>query len=417
MNWGIVLGVLGLVVSLLAVWSVGKVNSSAERLRRKIEENEVNIRQLRELVAEQREDLDEHEEALAGIVTPARNTTGPAVVVYNPTKNADFDYLKTTLARIAADAALPEPVWLPTTADDPGAGQTRQALEMGASVVIAAGGDGTVRNVGEVLAGTGTPLGLLPVGTGNLLARNLSLPFASPHRMALIALTGRESAIDVGWLKIVPHAEPAATEETSAESDGHNGEDSGSPFAKPAKAGTYAFLVNAGLGLDADIMAAAEEKSELKEKLGWLAYVKAAVPHMLAAKMRVKISTRRDMAPVSVEARTVMLLNCGELVGGLVLDPHARPDDGWLELAVLDTRRGIIGWGDLARQVGYNGLGLKPVSIPGFEPSGDIDVHRINAATIVADSPQLVQVDGDVLGRATNISGYIEEGALRVRVP
>lgn len=149
--------------------------------------------------------------------------------MYNPTKNADFDYLKTTLARIAADAALPEPVWLPTTADDPGAGQTRQALEMGASVVIAAGGDGTVRNVGEVLAGTGTPLGLLPVGTGNLLARNLSLPFASPHRMALIALTGRESAIDVGWLKIVPHAEPAATEETSAESDGHSGEDSGSP--------------------------------------------------------------------------------------------------------------------------------------------------------------------------------------------
>ena len=111
-----------------------------------------------------------------------------------------------------------------------------------------------------------------------------------------------------------------------------------------------------------------------------------------------------------------MALNCGELVGGFVLDPHAKPDDGWLELAVLDTRRGLIGWGDIVRQVGLNGLGLKPVKLPGIENSGDIDVHRINQARIEADSAQQVQVDGDVLGYSREIITRIDEASLRVRV-
>ncbi|MDV6239508.1 hypothetical protein HMPREF3167_04975 [Trueperella sp. HMSC08B05] len=402
MDWGIVVGVLGLVVGLFALWSAARVNSSADSLRLKCDANEAEIDALRELV--------DPGGGAAEAEPPPGKQAGP-VVVFNPTKKTDFDYLKTLLARVAADADLPEPIWLPTTAEDPGGGQTRQALEMGASVVIAAGGDGTVRNVAEVLAGTGTPLGLLPVGTGNLLARNLDLPFTSARRMAVTALTGQETTIDVGWLEI-PEGAPAPPA-PDAPGAGESTDPDASQAAKPGK---YAFLVVAGLGFDADIMAAADEESELKAKIGWLAYVKAAMPYLRADRMSATITAGQEGQPVQVEARSVMLLNCGQLVGGLLLDPHTRPDDGWLELGVLDIRRGLIGWVDVARKVGFNGLGLKPVSMPGVQPSGDLHIHRISSATVVAESAQLVQVDGDVLGAATTISGYIDKGALRVRV-
>ncbi|NVP72783.1 acylglycerol kinase family protein, partial [Vibrio cholerae O1 biovar El Tor] len=85
----------------------------------------------------------------------------------------------TTLA--CRKAGWPQPRFFETRADDPGTSMTREALEWGADVVLAAGGDGTVRTVAEVLAGTGTPLGLIPMGTGNLLARNLGAHLDDIH--------------------------------------------------------------------------------------------------------------------------------------------------------------------------------------------------------------------------------------------
>ena len=72
---------------------------------------------------------------------------------------------------------------------------------MNPSVVIAAGGDGTIRVVAGVLAGTGVPMGILPLGTGNLLARNLELPIDSLWNLVSIAVTGRDRRIDVGWVE------------------------------------------------------------------------------------------------------------------------------------------------------------------------------------------------------------------------
>ena len=90
--------------------------------------------------------------------------------------------------------------------EDPGLGQAREALEAGVDVVIAAGGDGTVRCVAEVLAGTGTPMGLVPLGTGNLLARNLGVDITDPVSASYDVLNGTDSPVDVVKAKL-DHAE------------------------------------------------------------------------------------------------------------------------------------------------------------------------------------------------------------------
>ena len=121
-------------------------------------------------------------------------------VVVNPIKaGADDAINHTTLA--CRKAGWPQPRFFGTRADDPGTSMTRDALAWGADVVLAAGGDGTVRTVAEVLAGSGTPLGLIPMGTGNLLARNLEVPLDNLESALRIAIDGEEKQIDMGWMR------------------------------------------------------------------------------------------------------------------------------------------------------------------------------------------------------------------------
>ena len=122
----------------------------------------------------------------------------PAVVA-NPTKT-DLETRRQVRAVCAAQGWA-EPLWLETTVDDPGTGQAHEAIERGADVVLACGGDGTVRAVAEALAGTGVAMGLVPAGTGNLLARTIGTPqeVAAATR---VALAGDDRKIDVGRVRV-----------------------------------------------------------------------------------------------------------------------------------------------------------------------------------------------------------------------
>src|SRR5690606_31490946 len=113
--------------------------------------------------------------ALGARVAPVEATAAEAVerpkgqlvaFVANPSK-PDVADLRAAVRQAAAEQYLPEPMWLETTVEDPGIGQAREAVEKGADLVVAVGGDGTVRAVAEALAGTGVPMGLMPLGTGN----------------------------------------------------------------------------------------------------------------------------------------------------------------------------------------------------------------------------------------------------------
>ncbi|MEU2202092.1 diacylglycerol kinase family protein [Isoptericola sp. NPDC019482] len=311
-------------------------------------------------------------------------------VVINPSKEGAAD-VRAVVERVCADAALPDPLFYETTVDDPGTGQARRALADGADVVVAAGGDGTVRAVAEVLAGTGRPMGLIPVGTGNLLARNLDLPLTSVTDAVAVVLGGTDRAIDVGRARVTEFADDA---EPTVGGDPHQ---------------AHLFLVIAGLGFDAAMVADADD--QLKAKVGWVAYFLAGARHLHGRRMRATIRLD-DGEPVEARLRSIMVGNCGRLPGGITLLPDAVIDDGELDVAAIDTRGGLAGWAQLFGEVVAQGLGVRN-DLPG--KIGRIDHTRARRATIRVDDGEQAQVDGDPLGNAVELETWVEPGALVVR--
>ncbi len=309
--------------------------------------------------------------------------------VVNPTKTG-ADTLRDQAFRACAARGLPEPMWFETTLEDSGTGVTLTALAQGADVVVAAGGDGTVRGVAEAVVGRRATMGIIPLGTGNLFARNLDIPLNDPAAALRTALDGAEADSDVGWID-VRRAHP-----------GH-GED-----------GEHIFLVIAGAGLDAEMVAGADD--EMKRRLGWFAYFVAAAAHMRSKRMTATV-TVDDREPVHSQMRTVLMANVGKLPGGIQLVPDASAGDGVLDVATLDARGGIVGWTELFGTVVAQGAGVKDTSALRLLRASRIDHVKGKRVRIEMASPQKVQADGETLGRARTIIARVDHGALIVRVP
>jgi diacylglycerol kinase (ATP) len=299
-------------------------------------------------------------------------------VVVNPTKVPDLAATQRLVAEICAESGWAEPVWWETTAEDPGEGQTRAAIAAEADVVCALGGDGTVRVVGSTLAGTGIPLGLLPAGTGNLLARNLLLPLDDLPAAVKVALSGRDLPIDVG----------RCTLDVTGEDE------------QPERLG---FLVMAGLGFDAAIMA--DVQDGMKDRLGWLAYVAAGARNLRGPQMKVALSF--DGQPsISRRVRTVLAGNVGRIGGGITLMPDAEIDDGYLDTLTLSPR-GVVGWTAVAGRVLTRRRGGHDL----------VEHRRCRRMRITVDEPHPVQVDGDVVAEVRAVDITLDRLALTVRMP
>ncbi len=302
------------------------------------------------------------------------NNTAPArraAVIINPMKSSGEDF-KAAFHRLCETQDWAEPLWLETTAEDTGLGQAREALEAGVDVVIAAGGDGTVRCVAEVLAGTGTPMGLVPLGTGNLLARNLGMDITDPVAASHDILNGADTAVDVVKASL-DHAEDEQL-----------------------------FLVMAGLGYDAAIMA--NTVDELKDRVGWLAYVEAGIRHLPGKPVKAKISIDGQHA-VRRRIRSVMVGNCGKIMGGVEIFPDAKVDDGILDVVIL-APAGKLGWLPVLAGV-FGRKNSKNTSVEYFTGK---------TAEISLDHEQEFQLDGDHLGKAKHLKVTVEHKALKIRM-
>src|SRR4029077_3814174 len=118
-----------------------------------------------------------------------------AAIVINSTLARDLGRFRRR-CREAAAAGGWEPSFLETTLDERGLGLACAAVAAGARLVVAAGGDGTVRACAQALAGSQVPLGIVPLGTANLAARALGIP-PGPGVAPAAGLAGRERRLDL----------------------------------------------------------------------------------------------------------------------------------------------------------------------------------------------------------------------------
>jgi diacylglycerol kinase family enzyme len=334
-------------------------------------------------------DTDDRTATHEATKAPAETARRLAAVVYNPVK-VDADELRAAIADEPAAADWGETLWYETTEEDPGTGQAKQALEAGADLVIAAGGDGTIRAVAEVLGGTSTSLALLPSGTGNLLARNLDLTLDDMERSINVAYGGVDRRIDLAWADI--RREGGDVERA-------------------------AYLVMAGFGLDAKMLANTDE--ELKAKVGWLAYVDA-IRKALRDKNHMRMRYRVDRHNAhSVSAHTLIIGNCGSLPANVLLLPTAAIDDGRFE-AVFLRPESAWGWLQILVKVVWENGVLRRTKWGRKLAARDVDAVRYvrgQRMDVVLSHPEEVELDGDTFGRAEALRTWIDAGALTVRVP
>lgn len=331
-------------------------------------------------------------------------------VVWNPTKveRAELDAAFDAAQGGANGARIGRVDWFETREDDPGSAAAQQAIDAGAGLVLAAGGDGTVRAVAERLAeqaaagagggAGGVEMGIIPLGTGNLLARNLDIPLNDIAAALDRALTGTAQPLDVGWAEIA----------------GANGPE-GSAGSAPAE--RHAFVVMVGFGIDAHMIV--ETDDDLKSKAGWLAYVES-LGRAVSASEVIGLSIARDGGEAArEEAHTLIVGNCGTLQAGITLLPDADPRDGSLDLLLLRSD-GVAGWLDTLRNLAWDN-GLKRLLPGAGEPGGEAEstdstAHaRARSLVVELDEPRVFEVDGDDLGETSRIAIEVQPAAIRVR--
>ena len=240
----------------------------------------------------------------------------------------------------------------------------------GIDLVVAVGGDGTVRGCAEGLARTGVPLAIVPHGTATLLARTLRIP-GHPKAALGIALAvtpgtgGVDRTIDLAVADEVP------------------------------------FTAMAGMGLDAAVVAG----TRLKHQFGWLAYAVSGAAHLTLPPSR--FSIRLDGgAPVERTARSVVVGNSGLLPGGFSLLPDARPDDGLLDVGVL-APHGPLGWPRLAARV----------LARSHHEDGMLERFQARKVEISATAPLPREVDGELVAASHSLTVTVVPSALTVRMP
>jgi YegS/Rv2252/BmrU family lipid kinase len=236
----------------------------------------------------------------------------------------------------------------------------------GADLVVAVGGDGTVRGCAEGLARTGVPLGVVPHGTANLLARTLRIPGQPKAALAVALDSGSvDRTIDLAVADGVP------------------------------------FTAMAGMGLDAAVVAG----TKLKHQFGWLAYAMSGAVHLALPPVRFTIRLD-DGAPIEREARSVVAGNSGLLPGGFSLLPDARLDDGLLDVGVL-APHGPFGWTRLAARVLTH------------SHRQDRMLERFKARKVEIAAQTLLprEVDGELVSAGHALTVAIAPSALTVRMP
>lgn len=237
----------------------------------------------------------------------------------------------------------------------------------GYDAVFTLGGDGTAVEVISALSPGGPPVGVLPGGTGNLLARALGIPL-SVSRATSALLDGGEAMVDLGRL-----------------GDGTR------------------FVIGAGVGIDASMIAGTS--NAWKRRAGVMAYVVAGAAHVLRRR-RFTATVTVDGATVTRKAAVVLVANFGVLLNGLVtLGPGISRDDGKLDVCIFDPATTV----DIAR-ITYKLLFRQ------FGPDRAMTYMRGEKISVRTEPALPAQADGELIGM-TPFTAVVEPLAARLLVP
>jgi YegS/Rv2252/BmrU family lipid kinase len=293
---------------------------------------------------------------------PSKKVRVAVVAHSGKTFGGGLEELRAVLAR----AGHPRPLWFEVPKSAAAKRAVRRAVEKGATVLFAWGGDGLVQRCIDALAGSKLSLAILPAGTANLLATNLGIP-RDIAKAVRIGLRGRARPLDVGVM---------------------NGE---------------RFAVMAGTGLDALIMDQVSRRE--KEKLGRLAYVRSGVKAIQADRVHVKI--RVDGATwFDGKASNVLVGNVGTIAGGITVFPDASASDGKLEIGVV-TAKTPWQWLRVFTRAAIGRVARSPY----------VRMTTGKKISIRLGRKSPYELDGGARPRTKRIKVRVEPGALRVCAP
>ena len=271
------------------------------------------------------------------------------------------------LRRVLEAAGVADPFWCEVPKSRKAPAQVRRALDKGAELIIAWGGDGMVQRCVDVLAGSEVALAIIPAGTANLFATNLGIPSDIEGAVA-VGLHGARRRIDLGRF---------------------NGE---------------RFAVMAGAGFDAAMIRDAADGS-LKERLGRVAYVWTGSENLRSKPFRADIEV--DGANwYKGKASCILFGNVGKLVGGVEAFEDARPDDGRLELGIV-TAEGLLEWGRMIARAAVGPVDKSPLA----------QTTKARSVKVKLNRKVLYELDG---GDRTKVKAFkvkVEPGAVTVCVP
>jgi YegS/Rv2252/BmrU family lipid kinase len=235
-----------------------------------------------------------------------------------------------------------------------------------ANVVIAVGGDGTVSDVATGIFNSDAALGIVPAGSTNIAARSLGIPADPTAALALLRGSHRLRAIDLG-----------RSEDRS-------------------------FVHVAGAGLDAEIFSGASPV--WKRRLGWLAYLPAAMAALRLPPSDVRITT--DGAVLEVRSSLVLIANGGSAIAPqFQIYPGITVDDGWLDALIFTASTPV----EIAKALGLAGMQQ-------LHRSSQVIHRRTKSIGIEAEPPLPVELDGDPRGTTPRQFRIVPLG-LRVVAP
>ena len=270
------------------------------------------------------------------------------------------------LRRCITGQGVDELLWYEVPKSKKAPKQVRKALKAKVDLVVVWGGDGIVQRSIDVVAGSKTPLAIIPAGTGNLLATNLGVP-ADLAGAVEAAFHGRRRRIDLGKL---------------------NGEH---------------FAVMAGVGFDGAMIQDADRN--LKDRLGKLAYVWTGLRHVNGKAPRAKVIID-GVKWFDDEASCVLVGNVGTITGGIHAFDDARPDDGWLDVGVA-TAQGALQW---ARALGTMAVGRS-------DHSPFVRMTRARRIDVKLESKLEYELDGGAREAVKRLTVQVVPEAVTICVP